>query len=94
MPKVLHDIASRALQIHGSIGTTSEMPFMEQILASYVMGLADGPTEVHKITLARELLREYEGSDDVFPDYHLVRQRERAAERYAEALADLSPDAA
>jgi len=94
MPKVLHDIASRALQIHGSIGTTSEMPFMEQILASYVMGLADGPTEVHKITLARELLREYEGSDDVFPDYHLVRQRERAAERYAEVLADLAPDAA
>lgn len=94
MPKVLHDIASRALQIHGSIGTTSEMPFMEQILASYVMGLADGPTEVHKITLARELLREYEGSDDLFPDYHLPRQRERAAERYAEALADLAPDAA
>jgi len=94
MPKVLHDIASRALQIHGSIGTTGEMPFMEQILASYVMGLADGPTEVHKITLARELLREYEGSDDVFPDYHLVRQRARAAERYAEALADLAPHAA
>ena len=29
MPRVLHDIASRALQIHGSLGVTDEMPFAD-----------------------------------------------------------------
>ena len=27
MPKVLHDVASRALQVHGSLGVSNEMPF-------------------------------------------------------------------
>src|SRR5580692_3959850 len=39
MPKVLNDIASRALQIHGSIGVSTEMPFMNQIAVSFIMGL-------------------------------------------------------
>src|SRR5208283_5452338 len=51
MPKVFHDVAVRALQLHGSLGVTTEMPFVDQVLESFVMGLADGPTEVHKITL-------------------------------------------
>ncbi|MEO8296306.1 MAG: acyl-CoA dehydrogenase family protein [Burkholderiales bacterium] len=93
MPKVLHDIASRALQIHGSLGVTDEVPFMDQILSSYVMGLADGPTEVHKVTLARELLRSYKGTKDLFPAYHRPLARERALARYAAALADLPPEA-
>ena len=29
------------------------------------MGLADGPTEVHKITVAREVLKGYSPSDDL-----------------------------
>ena len=94
MPKVLHDIASRALHLHGSIGTTNEMPFMEQVLASYVMGLADGPTEVHKVTLARELLRQFPGTDGVFPDYHVPALREHAQAKYAAALAENRGEAA
>src|SRR5690606_32058915 len=48
MPKVLHDIAARALHVHGSMGVSEEMPFAGYILRSFQMGLADGPTEVHK----------------------------------------------
>ena len=51
MPGVLHRIASRALQVHGSLGITEEMPFMAYIANAYHLGLADGPTEVHKSTL-------------------------------------------
>ena len=93
MPKVLHDIAARALQVHGSIGTSDEMPFMEHILSSFVLGLADGPTEVHKVTVARELLRSYQADDDVFPDYHLPRQRAQALARYANVLNESVPQA-
>jgi acyl-CoA dehydrogenase len=70
MPKVLHDIAARALHIHGSIGVSNEMPFAGLVNRSFQMGLADGPTEVHKITVAKLLLREYVACDDLFPSYH------------------------
>src|SRR5437879_222551 len=67
MPTVLHDIAWRAMQVHGALGTTNEMPFFGMIHGAGVMGLADGPTEVHKVTIARQLLREYRPADGMWP---------------------------
>src|SRR3984957_12200498 len=58
MPTVLKNIASRALQVHGSLGLSDEMPFVKMIINGFHVGLADGPTEVHKVTLARGLLAE------------------------------------
>lgn len=87
MPRVLNEVASRALQIHGSIGISDEMPFMDAIRHSYTLGLADGPTEVHQAQVAKSLLRDYLPDDEVFPDYHRIRQRERASAQYAEILA-------
>lgn len=89
MPKLLHDIASRALHLHGSIGVSNEMPFVTSVINSYFLGLADGPTEVHKVTVARQVLREYEPTTDLFPSYHLLRTRERALALYGDALEDL-----
>ena len=86
MPKVLHDIVARAIQVHGSLGLTNEMPLVEQMVASFVMGLADGPTEVHKITLARELLKQVTPSAELFPSYHLPRAHARAMEKCGAAL--------
>ena len=59
MPGVLHDIAWRAIQVHGALGVSNEMPFHGMLLGASVMGLADGPTEVHKVTVARQVLREH-----------------------------------
>jgi acyl-CoA dehydrogenase len=83
MPRVFHDVASRALHLHGSLGTTQEMPFVEQVIQSFHMGLADGPTEVHKITVARQVLRDYRATRDLFPTQHLPKVREAAADKYA-----------
>ncbi len=82
MPKVLNDIASRALQLHGSLGISTEMPFADWVINSFHIALADGPTEVHKVTVAREVLKEYEPGDEIFPDYHGPAARERALELY------------
>ncbi len=49
------------------------MPFANRVLASYFLALADGPTEVHKVTLAREVLAGYRASNALFPSYHLPR---------------------
>jgi acyl-CoA dehydrogenase len=89
MPVVLHDVASRALQIHGSLGASNEMPFGAMVLESFHMGLADGATEVHKTTLARQVLKEYKPTSDLFPTTHLPKLRAEAEARYASVLEEL-----
>ena len=79
MPKVLHDISERALQLHGSLGITTQMPFSDALMNSYHVGLADGPTEVHKVTVAREVLKEFSPRNEMFPSY-LRSVREQEAE--------------
>jgi acyl-CoA dehydrogenase len=86
MPKVLHDVAARALQVHGSLGVSNEMPFSEMIVESYHMGLADGPTEVHKVTVARQVLRAYQPAPGMFPTGHSLTLRDAAIKRYADVL--------
>ncbi len=86
MPTVLHDIAWRAMQVHGALGVTNEMPFLGMVTGAAVMGLADGPTEVHKTTVARQVLRDYEATDDVWPSEWIPRKRDAARERFAEYL--------
>jgi acyl-CoA dehydrogenase len=86
MPQVLHDVAARALQIHGSLGVSNEMPFGAMVLESFHMGLADGATEVHKTTLARQLLKGYTATENLFPTMHLPKLRAEAHEKYDDLL--------
>ena len=86
MPAVLHDIAWRAMQVHGALGTTNEMPFFQMIHGAGVMGLADGPTEVHKMTVARQLLRDYRPSGDLWPTQWIPGKLEAAKEKFAQYL--------
>lgn len=92
MPKVLHDVASRALHLHGSLGLSREMPFAQQVIDSYFLGLADGPTEVHKVTVAKQVLRDYKPANTLFPSYSVLNQRELALSQYGGLLS--SPDEA
>src|SRR6202012_2909835 len=89
MQKVLHDVSARALQIHGSLGTSHEMPFVQYLTESFVLGLADGPTEVHKVTLARLLLKDVQPAPDTFPSEHILRLREAAEKKFADTLAGI-----
>ena len=78
MPKVYHDVVSRCIQVHGALGISNELPLASMLLGSYVMGIADGATEIHKVTIARQVLRDYEGTDQLFPAYSLPNRQERA----------------
>jgi acyl-CoA dehydrogenase len=86
MPTVLHDIAWRTMQVHGALGTTNEMPIFSMIHAAAVMGLADGPTEVHKATVARQVLREYKATDDTWPTQWIPRRIDDARTKFADYL--------
>jgi acyl-CoA dehydrogenase len=86
MPTVLHDIAWRAMQVHGALGVSNEMPLFKMIHGAAAMGLVDGPTEVHKVTVARQVLRDYQPSDDIWPSQWLPRKRDAARAKYADYL--------
>jgi acyl-CoA dehydrogenase len=51
------------------------------------VGIADGPTEIHQVTVARELLRNVAAHDGVFPSQHVPALVEQARVTYAETLA-------
>ena len=63
MPKVLANVAQRALQVHGSLGVTNEMPFMAMLMNAMVMGLGDGPTEVSTLSIDETLAAWVERND-------------------------------
>jgi acyl-CoA dehydrogenase len=92
MPKVFNNVASRALQIHGSLGISNEMPFGEMVMESFHMGLADGATEIHKSTLARQMMRRYQPSESLFPSYSLPVVKEAARRKFAAQIAEFGTD--
>ena len=53
------------------------------------MGIADGPTEVHKVTVAKQVLKDYRPDNDLFPAYHIPKLREAAREKYAGELEEI-----
>ncbi len=86
MARVAADVVGTAMHLHGSIGVSNEMPFARMRLTADMVALADGPTEVHQVTLARQLLKSYSPSKDLFPSYHLPTRRAAIAERFAHVI--------
>jgi acyl-CoA dehydrogenase len=87
MPTVVRNVVSRSIQVHGSLGISTELNLGRWLIDSYSLGLADGATEIHKLNLARELLKGAQPAPDIFPSQHLPRLRAEAIDRYQGALA-------
>ena len=66
VPEICLRIVDRAIQVHGGGGVTDDFPLAMMYAYLRTLRLADGPDEVHKLSLARQELR---------------RQRERRAAR-------------
>jgi acyl-CoA dehydrogenase len=86
MPKVLHDVVQRAMHLHGSLGVSNEMPFSRWMVSAEALALADGPTETHKVVVARQLLKRYQPHPGLFPNDHIPARREAARAKFADFL--------
>lgn len=86
MAKVLHDVVYRALHLHGALGCSNEMPLIRMWTQVPIMGIADGPTEVHKVTIAKAVLKEHEPYEGLWPNDFLPTKVEAAREKLAEFL--------
>ena len=57
--KVLHDVIDRAIQVHGALGFSTDMPLERMYRRARAARILDGPDEVHRMTVARSVLRDY-----------------------------------
>jgi acyl-CoA dehydrogenase len=85
-PKVMQDIVGRSLHLHGSLGCSNEMPLASMWMQAPIMGIVDGPTEVHRVTIARQVLKNYQPSEGLWPSMHLPPRIEAAREKFAAQL--------
>jgi acyl-CoA dehydrogenase len=84
--KVVVDTVTKAMHLHGSLGLSNEMDFGNMLVRGFIMGMADGPDEVHKVTIAKQVLRKYKADEGMFPDAHHIRQVALATDRYQAEL--------
>ncbi|HXQ59549.1 MAG TPA: acyl-CoA dehydrogenase family protein [Acidimicrobiales bacterium] len=85
-PQVLHDIVQRSIQVHGALGVSNEMPLGRMWMMAPIMGLVDGPSEVHRVTVARQVLKRYRAAPGLWPTEHLPEKIAAARQKFAEYL--------
>ncbi|GAA1710126.1 acyl-CoA dehydrogenase family protein [Propioniferax innocua] len=56
-PNVALKVLDRAIQVHGGGGVSDDFPLARMYAAVRTLRLADGPDEVHRMTIARQELR-------------------------------------
>ena len=57
---MLHDVIDTAIQIHGSLGYTHDLPLVEWLAGARANRIVDGPDEVHRWTIGRNVLKAFE----------------------------------
>ena len=55
---MLHNVIDRAIQVHGALGVTSDTPLERMYREARYARLYDGPDEVHRMVVARRLLKD------------------------------------
>src|SRR5690625_3439268 len=86
--QVLFNVIDRAIQVHGSLGITGDLPLEQMYRDARAARIYDGPDEVHKVTVSRRVLRDYEPTD--VPSEHIPTRREAAQRKFADLLESVS----
>jgi acyl-CoA dehydrogenase len=81
---VLYNVIDRAIQVHGSLGFSTDLPLEHMYRAARAARIYDGPDEVHKVTVARQVLKSYKPVE--VPSEHVPTRRKAAQERFADML--------
>ena len=59
-PAAYSRVVDRAIQVWGAAGVTNDLPLAQMYLTARTLRLADGPDEVHRILIAKNVLHHYE----------------------------------
>jgi len=91
--KVLHDVIDRAIQVHGALGYSSDMPLEEMYRHARAARMYDGPDEVHRVSVARQVLSGYQAPKGMWPREHVPTRRAAAQRKFAALLEAATTDA-
>ena len=58
-----HRVVDRAIQVYGAAGVSGDYPFADMYTGARTLRIADGPDEVHKILIAKNVLRRYHAGE-------------------------------
>jgi acyl-CoA dehydrogenase len=83
--KVLHDVIDRAIQVCGALGYSSDLPLEEMYRHARAARLYDGPDEVHRVSVARQVLGGYQAPKGIWPTDHIPTRREAAKRKFGAA---------
>jgi acyl-CoA dehydrogenase len=83
--QVVHNVVDRALQVHGSLGYSGDMPLESMYRIARMASLVDGANEVHKVTIANSELERYAPVEG-WPSEHIPTRLAAARERFAHLL--------
>jgi alkylation response protein AidB-like acyl-CoA dehydrogenase len=61
--RVLNEVIDRAVQVHGARGLTDETPLAAMAMAARSGRIYDGPDEVHRMVVARRILKAYRAGE-------------------------------
>ena len=61
--RMLHDAIDRAIQVHGARGLTPDTPLERMYRQARFARIYDGPDEVHRMSVARRILRAYRAGE-------------------------------
>jgi acyl-CoA dehydrogenase len=84
--QVLHDVIDRAIQAHGALGYSTDLPLEAMYRFARAARIYDGPDEVHRASVARQILRGYEAPADGVPSEHVPTRRDAARSQFAGLL--------
>jgi len=88
---VLYNVIDRAIQIHGALGYSTDLPLEAMYRHARAARLYDGADEVHKVTVARQILKNYAPRD--LPSEHIPTRREAAKKKFAALLDEATANA-
>jgi acyl-CoA dehydrogenase len=84
--RVLYDVIDRALQAHGALGFSTDLPLEAMYRYARHSRFVDGADEVHRESVARQILRGYEAPASEVPSEHVPTRREAALRKFADVL--------
>lgn len=59
VPAAYHRVVDRAIQVWGAAGVSGDLPLAGMYQGARTLRIADGPDEVHKVLIAKLILRRY-----------------------------------
>ena len=65
VPQAYHRVVDRAIQVWGAAGVSGDLPLAGMYLGARSLRIADGPDEVHRVLISKNILKQYHAGESI-----------------------------